>query len=603
MSRISHRMRFVRFAMLFGGVAILCPSVEAGTVAVTVSPSAGTIAAGTTRQFKAALSGARSIAVTWMVNGVPGGAPSLGLISASGLYTAPADVPAQAKVQIEAQSTATPLANGTASLTVNANIASPGSAFFVAKTGNDAGNGDKAHPWKTIQHAVDTARAGQTVNVEAGIYDELVTIRHSGSVKAGFITITAAPGAAPIIDGAGLPIPNGENGLITLNSVSFVRIVGLEIRNYVSASPSLDPVGIFVTGAGRNIEILGNRIHDIKTTGKTDSFNALGIAVYGNTAPTGLTAITIDDNELDDLVTGFSESLAISGNVQYWQVTRNRIHDNNNIGIDIAGYEQVAPRAAYDRARNGYVGLNTVYNISSLHNPAYAGSEGADGIYVDGGADVVIERNLVHNTDFGIEVASEHANRTSDAVTVRGNVIYAGNQAGISIGGYANNVGGTSNAVIVNNTLFGNGTAANSEGEFQIQFHASGNMFANNIVQANNNQNLLLYSFPATPPKPAALDHNLYDAAGGTNGSVWEWVGKTYSSFAKYRTATGNDVGSLFANPMFVAVGKFDFQLTEASHAIGAGRILPLSAIGLFDFAGNPRTSMAGKIDQGAYQN
>jgi len=600
MSRNSHR---VRRAVLLAGVAILCRSVEADAVTVTDSPSAGSIAPRAMRQFKASLGGTSSKDVVWMVNGVAGGAPSLGLISASGLYTAPADVQASMKVQVEAQSVATPLANGAASLTVNAGIASPGSVFFVAKTGNDGADGGRAHPWKTIQHAVDAVQAGETIDVEAGVYNELVTIRHSGSVKAGFITLTAAPGAAPIVDGAGLPIPNGENGLITLNGVSFVRVVGLEIRNYVSASASRDPVGIFVTGAGSNIEILGNHVHNIETTGKTDNFNALGIAVYGNTAPMGLTTITIDGNELDNLVTGFSESLAISGNVQYWQVTRNRIHDNNNIGIDIAGYEQVAPQAAYDRARNGYVALNAVYNISSLHNPAYAGSEGADGIYVDGGAGVVIERNLVHNTDFGIEAASEHANRTSDAVTVRGNVIYASNQAGISIGGYADNVGGTSNAMIVNNTLFGNGTATNSEGEFQIQFHASGNVFANNIVQANNNQNLLLYSFQATPAKPAVLHNNLYNSPGGMNDSVWEWVGKTYSSFAKYRMVTGNDVGSRFANPAFVDAGKFDFRLMAASPAIGAGAILPLSAIGLFDFAGNPRTGAADKIDQGAYQN
>lgn len=44
----------------------------------------------------------------------------------------------------------------------------------------------------------------------------------------------------------------------------------------------------------------------------------------------------IDGNEIDHLVLGFSESLAISGNVQYWQVTNNLIHDNNNIGIDLA---------------------------------------------------------------------------------------------------------------------------------------------------------------------------------------------------------------------------------------------------------------------------
>ena len=37
------------------------------------------------------------------------------------------------------------------------------------------------------------------------------------------------------------------------------------------------PPRIYIEGAGGNIQILNNHIHDIKTTGKTDNFDALGI--------------------------------------------------------------------------------------------------------------------------------------------------------------------------------------------------------------------------------------------------------------------------------------------------------------------------------------
>jgi len=591
---------FARCAALFV-FAALSATAHAGSV--TVTPAAGSLSPGAARQFNAVVTGAGSQAVTWLVNGIPGGAPSVGLISANGLYTAPADVPARTKVAVEAQSVAAPLTDGAASVSLTAAAASPGAAFFVAATGSDANNGSKAHPWRTIQHGVDTVPAGATVNVGSGVYNELVMIKHSGSSAAGFITVTAAPGASPIVDGANLPIPNGQNGLFTLNAVSFVRIIGFEIRNYTSASANLDPVGIYIVGAGSNIEILRNHVHGIEVTGKTSNFDALGIAIYGTKAPASLNRIVIDGNELNDLVTGFSESLALSGNVQYWQVTGNTIHDNDNIGIDIGGYEKFAPQPAYDRARNGLVAGNTVYNITSLHNPAYQGQESADGIYVDGGADVVIERNLVHNTDLGIEAASEHSGRTSDAVTIRSNVIYASNQVGISIGGYANGVGGTSSCTIVNNTLFGNGTAPNSEGEFQIQFHATGNIFKNNIAEANNNQNLLLYSLVATPAHPAAVDYNLYQSPGGPDNSTWEWVRKGYFSFANYRKMTGNDAHGQFADPKFVAPGSFDFNLAAGSPALGAGANMPLSAVGLYDFAGNARTDVQGKIDLGANQN
>jgi hypothetical protein len=589
-------------AILVSALIVAGPA-HAAAVTVQVSPPTKTLAPQGTQQFMATVTGTANTAVTWLVNGIPGGAPSLGLISGIGLYAAPADVPAQISVAIEAQSVAAPLANGAAAVDVTAATASPGSAFYVATSGNDDNAGGGANPWRTIQHAVDTVPAGATINVETGIYNELVTLTRSGSATAGFITVTAAPGATPVVDGTGLKIPNGENGLFTLDSVSFVRIIGFTIRNYRSNSAALDPIGIYVIGAGSNIEILNNHVENIVTSGKTSQFDALGIAVYGTSAPVGLTDVILAGNELDGLVTGFSESLAITGNVQYWQVTGNQIHDNDNIGIDIAGYEHVAHKPAFDRARNGYIAGNTVYNISSLHNPAYRGEESADGIYVDGGADVVIERNLVHATDLGIKAASEHFGHTSDRVTIRSNIVYASNQVGISIGGYAERVGGTTNCIIVNNTLYGNGTARNSEGEFQIQFHASGNNFMNNIAEADNSQNLLLYSFVATPTHPAALDYNLYDAPGGADNAQWEWVHKTYSSFTGYQTATGNDAKSGFADPQFVDPAAFDFALSAGSPALDTGVLLPLSSIGLFDFAGNPRRTAQGEIDRGAYQN
>jgi len=583
---------------ILAALTIVSGTVQAATL--TVSPATATVAPGASRQFKAAVDGASNTAVTWLVNGIPGGAPSLGLISSTGLYTAPVEPSAPTKVEIEAQSVAAPLASGAASVTPKPlTYIHPG--FSVATTGSDANDGSAAHPWRTIQHAMNTAKGGSIVAVASGVYNEIVTIRHSGSAK-GLTILTAAKGAHPVIDGTGLAIPNDEYGLITLNNVSFVRISGFEIRNYTSTSAALDPIGIYIVGAGGNIQILNNRIHDIRTTGKTDNFDALGIAVYGTAAPASLNRIVIDGNELDHLVTGFSESLALTGNVQYFQVTGNLIHDNDNIGIDVSGYEQVSPQVAYDRARNGYVARNTVYNITSLHNPAYRGQESADGIYIEGGAEVVVERNLVHNTDLGIEVASEHAGRVSQAVTVRSNIVYASTQVGISIGGYARTVGGTSLCTIVNNTLYGNGTAPSSEGEFQIQFNAAGNLFENNIAEADNAQDQLLYSFVATPAHPATLNGDLYFSPGGANNSNWEWTGKNYATFAGYQARTGNDAASHFADPKFVAPSTFNFHLAAGSPARGAGISLPLSTVGLFDFAGKARRSTGG-IDVGADQD
>ena len=54
----------------------------------------------------------------------------------------------------------------------------PNSSFYVSTTGNDSNPGTQAAPWRTVQHAADTARAGSTVNVRGGVYEELVS--HQG---------------------------------------------------------------------------------------------------------------------------------------------------------------------------------------------------------------------------------------------------------------------------------------------------------------------------------------------------------------------------------------------------------------------------------------
>src|SRR2546425_9300954 len=59
-------------------------------VSVTISPTSATVAAGGTQQFTATVQNTSNTAVTWQVNGVTGGNATVGTISSSGLYTAPA---------------------------------------------------------------------------------------------------------------------------------------------------------------------------------------------------------------------------------------------------------------------------------------------------------------------------------------------------------------------------------------------------------------------------------------------------------------------------------------------------------------------------------
>ena len=53
--------------------------------------------------------------------------------------------------------------------------------YTVSPTGNDGAAGTAAAPWRTIQHAANTARAGDTVTILAGTYAERVTFSASGT--------------------------------------------------------------------------------------------------------------------------------------------------------------------------------------------------------------------------------------------------------------------------------------------------------------------------------------------------------------------------------------------------------------------------------------
>jgi hypothetical protein len=466
--------------------------------------------------------------------------------------------------------------------------------FFVSISGDDNNAGTDAAPWRHIQFALDKAVPGDTIYVKNGIYNELVVFTHSGSAEGGYITLQNAPGQTPVIDGSELPI-SGETGLVVIENQSYIKLAGFEIRNLKAGGmPGVFPAGIWIRGSGDHLEIRNNKVHDIENS--CEECGAHGIAVYGRDANASIHDIIIDGNQVYNGQFGWSESMVLNGNVEKFVVSNNIVHDNDNIGIDLIGYEGTAPDEAVDRARDGVVSGNLVYNISSFGNPAYGEERSADGIYVDGGTAIVIEGNIVHDTNIGIELASEHSGKSTSFITVRNNFVYNNTQVGIAFGGYDTERGSTENCVIVNNTLYNNATQGDWGAELYIQFDTRNNLVKNNIIFAGEAR-LFLESW-SDVMTGNLVDYNLYFAPGGDTDGSWIWQGEGYDTFSAYQQASQNDANALTGmDPLLVDAAAGDLHLQAGSPAINRGETL--TEAGSLDIDGNPRIT-AGAIDLGA---
>ncbi len=171
--------------------------------------------------------------------------------------------------------------------------------YYVDAAGRNAGDandGSSSAPWKTVQHAADSVGAGDVVIVRPGRYDEMVTVRASGTERA-LITLRAEPARAARVKGFVL---EGD----------FVSIEGFEIT-----SDATEANGIFAGEAHRETartgcRMMGNFIHDIGGTGIVTGERAL---VKGNLIRNVFRGAFVNSgtlfegNEIDTLVPRMAE--------------------------------------------------------------------------------------------------------------------------------------------------------------------------------------------------------------------------------------------------------------------------------------------------------
>ena len=352
-------------------------------------------------------------------------------------------------------------------------------SIYVAPNGSDENSGTLKHPLKTVRQATKKATAGTTVYLRKGTYHEAMSVRYSGT-KQQPITFRNYQDEQVVLSGEKIKDRDDVLPIIKIKDRQYVTVQGLTIEAVQSKRADATPIGILITGSGSHITLKNNTVRQIKTLAKDG--NAHGIAAYGTGA---IRHLTISGNRVEQNRLGFSEALVLNGNVKHFRVTKNVLRDNDNIGIDLIGYEGIARSKKDDYVREGVVSENRVYRTSSYGNPAYGKEYNAAGIYVDGGKDLRIEKNLVEASDIGIEVTSEHAGRYAEDVIVRQNDLRRNVYTGIAIGGYDAKRGGTKRVRIEQNQLIGNDTKGLEGGQLLVQHDVRDNKIIGNTFSGS----------------------------------------------------------------------------------------------------------------------
>ena len=332
--------------------------------------------------------------------------------------------------------------------------------FYIAPNGDNNNDGSEALPWRNLNHAVYALKAGETVLVKNGIYQESLHINKSG-LPGKPITYKAYPGHKPKIE-----INKKQLEGILIQGASYINIDGFEVvytaLGAEAAKGEQTDNGIDISNAGQvlphHINIKNNNVHGFPGGGiftvLADYITFEGNTVWENAlwAKWGNSGISMYQNVEFDQKTGYH--MIIRGNTVYknenklpsYAIGSTTITDGNCIIIDDLRHTQK------------FLDNKTPY-------PAYK-------------ANTLIENNVCYdNGARGIHVYS------SDNVLVRHNTLYK-NQRTASINDGELSVYDASNVRFVNNIVFatagkklnGAGNATNIFFERNLYFGSANNL-------------------------------------------------------------------------------------------------------------------------------
>ena len=241
-------------------------------------------------------------------------------------------------------------------------VSASANTYFVANSGLDTNAGSQAAPWLTIQHAVDTIVAGDTIIVQPGTYAGC-RIGKTGSAIA-VCTLKAATAGTVLINS--LSPANRHQSLIEIENFSAT------VRYWI-----ID--GFECSGAQR----YGIDLRD------TDFITVQNCVVH-NSAVTGIFLAfgyhpLIQNNES---FSNGEHGIYQSNSGDFPTIRGNKLHHNFSAGLHMNGDRNFTPG-------DGIISFALVEKNTVWENGAPPG--GASGINCDGVSDSVIRNNLLYN--------------------------------------------------------------------------------------------------------------------------------------------------------------------------------------------------------------
>lgn len=222
-------------------------------------------------------------------------------------------------------------------------------SFYVSPSGRDAADGSIAHPWRSVAHGMSALRAGDTLFLRGGVYDERVTGRGGSYLRVepanavNRTLVRAYPGERPVI-----------RGVFWVTGMDFWTFDNVDVT-WAAGNDTGEHMVRFKNGRGWVLE-------------RSEIWGARGYANIN---------VTSD----------------VPGEPAGWSITRNCIHDNYGDPSHGTAKDQLLYVNTGLGAGQGVIGRNLVFGAPRGKGIKLAGPDASSG-----STDVTVRYNTVFDT-------------------------------------------------------------------------------------------------------------------------------------------------------------------------------------------------------------